>query len=202
MNVPVSLSVSSPWPVTAHWATANHTATAPSDFVASSGTVTFAPGETTKAVPITINGDTAIEPNEAFLVAFSAPTNATIGGFFGLGVGTITDDDVGAVTTRWTTAELPRVLQSAAYLNQTPEQLQKTGVAVIAYLLAISQPRPAPAPMVPPPPSTGPVAYTTTWTASDVGLLRDVEAQYSITAEQAQKVGVQVVNYLLAIGGH
>ena len=45
--------------------------------------MTFAPGETTKTVPITINGDTAIEPNEALLVAFSAPTDATIGGFFG-----------------------------------------------------------------------------------------------------------------------
>ena len=138
LNVPVSLSVASPLPVTVHWTTANHTATAPSDYVASSGTVTFAPGETTKTVPITINGDTAIEPNEALLVAFSAPTNATIGGFYGLGVGMITDDDVGAVTTRWTTTELPRVLQSAAYLNQTPEQLQKTGVAVLTYLLAIS----------------------------------------------------------------
>ena len=114
----------------------------------------------------------------------------------------ITDDDVGAVTTRWTNAELGRVLQSAAYLNQTPEQLQKSGVQLLTYLLATSQPRPAPAPIMPPPPSTGPVAYTTTWTASDVGLLRDVEAQYSLTAEQAQKLGVQVVNYLLAIGGH
>ena len=129
-------------------------------------------------------------------------TNATIGGFYGLGVGMITDDDVGAVTTRWTSAELSRVLQSAAYLNQTPEELQKTGVYVLAYLLAISQPHPAPAPVVPPPPSTGPIAFTTTWISSNVGLLRDIEAQYSLTAEQAQKYGVQVVSFLLAIDGH
>ncbi len=202
LNVPVTLSFASPLPVTVHWATANSTATAPSDYATASGTVTFAPGETTKSVPITIKGDTAIEPNETLLVAFSAPTNATIGGFYGLGVGMITDDDVGAVTTRWTNAELSRLFQSAAYLNQTPEELQKLGVAVLSYLLAISQPRPAPAPIVPPPPSTGPVAYTTTWTASDVELLRDVEAQYSLTAEQAQKYSVQVLNFLLAIGGH
>ena len=72
LNVPVSLSASSPLPVTAHWTTANYTAAAPSDYAASSGTVTFAPGETTKTVPITVKGDTAIEPNEALLVAFSA----------------------------------------------------------------------------------------------------------------------------------
>jgi hypothetical protein len=200
--VPVSLPAPIALPVTAHWATVDHTAHAPSDYVASSGTVTFAPGETTKTVAITVNGDTAIEPNETLLVAFSAATNATIGGFAGLGVGTITDDDVGAVTTRWTDAERPRVLQSAAYMHQTPDELQRTGVLVVAYILARTQPRPAPAPIVPPPPSTGPVAYTTTWTASDVGTLRDIEAQYSLTAEQAQKFGVQVVSYLLALGGH
>jgi hypothetical protein len=29
-----------------------------------------------------------------------------------------------------------------------------------------------------------------------------VEAQYSLTAEQAQKLGVQVVSYILGLGGH
>ena len=72
----------------------------------------------------------------------------------------------------------------------------------MGYLLAIATPRPAPAPMVPPPSSAGPVAYTTTWTASDVGVLRDVEAQYRLTAEQAQKAGVQFVGFLLAMAGH
>ena len=79
--------------VTAHWATANNTATAPADYTAASGTVTFAPGQTSKTVPVTIKGDTLDEANESFYVAFSAPVNGVIGGFFGLGVGTITDDD-------------------------------------------------------------------------------------------------------------
>ena len=55
---------------------------------------------------------------------------------------------------------------------------------------------------MPPPPSTGPFAYTTTWTTTDVGALRDVEAHYTLTAEQAQHLGVELINYLLAIGGH
>jgi len=33
------------------------------------------------------------EADEVLLVAFSTPTNATIGGYYGLGLGTITDDD-------------------------------------------------------------------------------------------------------------
>lgn len=202
LSVPVSLSTSSPSTVTAHYQTLDITANAPGDYVSTAGTVTFAPGETSKTVDIPIVGDTAIEPNEAFLVSFSAPTNATIGGFYGLGVGLITDDDVGPVTTNWTAAEQPRVVQSAAYLSQSPDQLQKTGVQLISYLLAISHPRPPRTPIVPPPDTSGPVAYTGTWTAGDVGFLRTVEAQYTLNAEQAQKLGVQLVNYLLAISGH
>jgi hypothetical protein len=44
--------------VTATWATVSYQAVAPGDFTTGSGTVTFAPGETTKTVPVTINGDT------------------------------------------------------------------------------------------------------------------------------------------------
>src|SRR5262249_16956274 len=63
------------------------------DYVAVSGTVTFAPGQTTATVPVTVNGDVLDEYDELFLVAFTNPTNATIGGFYGLGFGQINDDD-------------------------------------------------------------------------------------------------------------
>jgi hypothetical protein len=42
---------------------------------------------------IAVRGDLLDEPDEAFLVAFEHPTEATIGGLFGLGVGLILDDD-------------------------------------------------------------------------------------------------------------
>ena len=93
LNIPVTLSESSTQTVSAHWQTANNTATTPADYVAASGTVTFAPGQTSKTVPVTIKGDALDEANENFLVAFSAPVNGVIGGSFGLGSGTITDDD-------------------------------------------------------------------------------------------------------------
>jgi hypothetical protein len=93
LQVPVSLSAPSGQTVTASWSTLNHSAAAPGDFVAASGTVTFQPGQTTKTVPVTINGDTLDEPDELMLVSFTNPTNAKLGGFLGLGFGTITDDD-------------------------------------------------------------------------------------------------------------
>ena len=52
-----------------------------------------APGETTHTVPVSVNGDVAVEPDEYFVVSFHDPTNATIGGFYGLGFGVIQNDD-------------------------------------------------------------------------------------------------------------
>ena len=63
------------------------------DFTVASGVVTFAPGETAKTVTISVNGDTVVEPDEWIVVAFNHPTNAKMGGFWGLGFGVILNDD-------------------------------------------------------------------------------------------------------------
>src|SRR5262249_512272 len=72
-------------------ATADGTAVAGSDYTAAGGTLTFAPGETTKTVTVAVRGDTSDEPNETFFVYLSNPSGAPIAD--GQGVGTITDDD-------------------------------------------------------------------------------------------------------------
>jgi probable HAF family extracellular repeat protein len=87
----VTLSSASSQPVTVAFGTANGTATAGDDYQAAAGTVTFAPGETTKTVSVAVNGDRVGEPNEAFLVNLSSATNAQIGD--GQGTGTILDDE-------------------------------------------------------------------------------------------------------------
>src|SRR5205085_795976 len=53
----VTLSNASYHTVTLNYATANGTATAGSDYVSKSGTLTFNPGETTKTISISVNGD-------------------------------------------------------------------------------------------------------------------------------------------------
>ncbi len=88
----VFLSAAGATAVTVGYATADGSATAGSDYVATSGTLTFAPGVTTQSISVTVNGDTAIEPDETFSVNLGNPTNATIGD--SLGVGTITNDDL------------------------------------------------------------------------------------------------------------
>ncbi len=77
------------------FATANGTATAGSDYVATSGTLTFADGEDSKTVTVTVNGDTDTEATEAFTVELSNAVGAVIED--ATGTGTIVNDEV-AVT--------------------------------------------------------------------------------------------------------
>jgi hypothetical protein len=74
---PVTLAPPSAGPVTVQVRTQDDSATAGSDYVAlSPTTLTFAAGETTKSVTVTVNGDTAREPDEAFSVVLSNPIGA------------------------------------------------------------------------------------------------------------------------------
>jgi hypothetical protein len=90
----VTLNPASDTTVTVNYATANGTAVAPGDYTATSGTLTFLPGETTKTIPVSVNGDTQLEPNETFFVNLSDAVNANIAD--GQGVGTIVNDDTGS----------------------------------------------------------------------------------------------------------
>ncbi|BAQ63251.1 Calx-beta domain-containing protein [Geminocystis sp. NIES-3709] len=54
--------------ITVNYSTANGTAKAGSDYVAKTGTLTFAPNETSKTISIVINGDTTGEDNETFFI--------------------------------------------------------------------------------------------------------------------------------------
>ena len=63
-NLVATLSAASGKAITVDFATSNGTATAGSDYTASSGTLTFAAGTTTKNVPIAVLADAFDEPNE------------------------------------------------------------------------------------------------------------------------------------------
>ncbi|ORB29191.1 chitinase [Mycolicibacterium parafortuitum] len=87
----VTLDKPSTQTVTVRYATSNGTATAGTDYVATSGTVTFAPGVTSQTVHVNVIGDTVAESRETFTVTLSNPTGATIAD--GTAIGTIVDDD-------------------------------------------------------------------------------------------------------------
>jgi len=90
-TVTVSLTQASSQPVSVSFSTANGTASA-SDYQATSGTVTFNPGETSRTLTVLINGDRAGEANETFSVNLSSATGgATLGD--ATGAVTIVDDE-------------------------------------------------------------------------------------------------------------
>jgi len=88
----VMLSTVSAQTVMVNYATADGTASAGLDYQAATGTVTFAPGELSKPIKITILGDTLDEPNETFFVNLSNATNGVIVDNQGQGI--INDNDL------------------------------------------------------------------------------------------------------------
>ena len=89
----VTLSAQTAQVVTVQYATANGTATSPSDYAAAGGVLTFAANTTqlTQTVTVQVNGDTTVEADETFVVNLSNPNNATLA--TAQGTGTIRNDD-------------------------------------------------------------------------------------------------------------
>ncbi len=87
-NAAVTVTLSEPLnkPVTVNYGTSNSTATAGSDYAASSGKLTFAKGETVKTILVPVYGDRRVESNESFVVRLSGNKGATIAD----GSGTVT----------------------------------------------------------------------------------------------------------------
>jgi hypothetical protein len=83
----VSLDRAATSDVTVAWATEGDSG----DFAPGSGSLTFAPGETSKQLTVAVTGDLLDEPDETFTVRLSEPSGAVIED--GDGVVTIRDDD-------------------------------------------------------------------------------------------------------------
>ena len=90
LNFPVTLSFASDETVTAAYATSNGTATAGKDYSATTGTLTFAPGETSKTISVPILGDTTDEDDERFTLTL---TNSKALPATNVVTGTIRDED-------------------------------------------------------------------------------------------------------------
>jgi hypothetical protein len=88
----MTLSAPSGLRVAVNYATADGTATvAGDDYVATSGALTFAPGETTKTITVVINPDRKKDADETFFVNLATAMNALLLDDQGLGI-IVTDD--------------------------------------------------------------------------------------------------------------
>ena len=76
---------------TVYFATADGTATSGSDYLATSGTLSFDPGVTTQTITVQVVGDTVVEPDETLYINLSNASGAEIAR--SQGVGQILNDD-------------------------------------------------------------------------------------------------------------
>ncbi|MDT5062833.1 MAG: hypothetical protein QOH63_3292 [Acidobacteriota bacterium] len=128
----VTLSTVSSSTVTVKYDTADSTATAGSDYQSASGTLTFAPGQTSKTITVTVNGDTVVEPDETFFVNLSNPTNATLTD--SQGVGTIKNDDQPPPPpSLQLSAGTYTVAEDAGHFNITVTRINAASAATVDY---------------------------------------------------------------------
>src|SRR5262249_30662477 len=80
-------------PVTVNYATSDGSATAGADYTATSGTLNFGIGETSKTFTVPITNDALVEGNETATLTLSSPTNGAILGGQTTATLTIVDDD-------------------------------------------------------------------------------------------------------------
>jgi hypothetical protein len=85
----VTLSPASAVEVSVDFATEDGSATAPDDFGATSGRITFPPGTTTRTVEVSVESDAVAEATETFTVHLSGAVGASVAR--GVGTGTIRD---------------------------------------------------------------------------------------------------------------
>ena len=98
--------------MTVNFKTEDFDAFAGEDYIQiTSGTLTFAPGETSKNINVAVNGDTKFESDETFLVTLTSAIDAVIevGGNFA--IGTIVNDDPANPTVVISQTETSRVAE-------------------------------------------------------------------------------------------
>lgn len=92
MTFAVTLSAPINRAVSVSYATHDGTATAPSDYIAASGTLMVPANATAASITVQVIGDTIPEPDETFTLVLSTPTNATLA--TATATGTILNDDI------------------------------------------------------------------------------------------------------------
>lgn len=105
-----------------------------------------------------------------------------------------------SVAVPWTAAEDARLIEMAAHIGVSPEQMQHDAVGVLAYLVGlIGDPNPAPVSVTPRGSANTRVSL---WSASDESVLASVRSKFVVDDVDAHRLAVGIVSFLLGLGGH
>jgi hypothetical protein len=86
-------------PLSVDYATMDGTASQRTDYFVNAGTLTFAPGETSKTFNVMLQDDLYLEPDESFSLMFSNPTGGAVLGSPSVALFVIHENDTGTPTT-------------------------------------------------------------------------------------------------------
>jgi Calx-beta domain len=117
-------------PVSVDYATSDGSATAGSDYTATSGTLTFAAGETNKSFTVPILNDTVHEDGESFTVALANPAGGTSLGGQSSATVAIADDDAATGGPQSTPANPNPAGSQTAARDKTAPKLTLTAKAI------------------------------------------------------------------------
>jgi hypothetical protein len=120
----VSLTGDTDLDATVDFATAGVTATAGTDYVDGSGTLTIPAGDGAATIAVTANGDTTFESDETLSVTLSDPTDALL--VDGTAVGTIHDDDKAPTVLTVGVARAPRSIAVTGVMERARSGLRVT----------------------------------------------------------------------------
>jgi hypothetical protein len=139
-NFTVSLSAAYDQPVTVNYTTADGSAIAGTDYTAAAGSLVFAPGETSKTIPVLVNNNPAAAPDKSFFVNVTTP-NSYAAMTNGVAVGTILDREprisVGDTYNNYAASFTFTVSLSAAYDHEVTVNfttIDGTAVAGVDYV--------------------------------------------------------------------
>ncbi|MGH3370352.1 MAG: Calx-beta domain-containing protein, partial [Nocardioidaceae bacterium] len=91
VNIPVSVDSNEHGVVSVNWTAVDGTGVAGADYLAASGTLTFAAGARNGTIQVTVLGDGLFEPDKTFQIVLSVPVGLTLGD--DVSVVTVTNDD-------------------------------------------------------------------------------------------------------------
>jgi hypothetical protein len=100
LTFPVTLSATTPLPVTVRYTTSDGLATAGTDYTPRAGVLTLKPGQRAVTLAVAVVADSDVESDETFTVTLSNAVNATVRD--GTGIGTIVNEDVPARSGHYT----------------------------------------------------------------------------------------------------
>jgi hypothetical protein len=112
-------------PVSVNFATANGTAVAPNDYIATNGMLTFDPGQTNATIIVAVNLNTNSPPPRQFFVNLSNPANAALGAAQGIGslLNSVTPPVLASISNRTVHAETVVSFYASASDSSNPNDV-------------------------------------------------------------------------------